>query len=125
MISSRTPEGLPGRCPVCGRSVRVEPSSYPTRDACCPSCGSLLRAGTPGSGAGPPLRLLTWALTVALAAGAVCMFWLASGRLGLRPVECFLLTVIGLLLFGRNLAWASARFVSWLWRHSSPGSTIG
>lgn len=41
VISSRTPEGDPGRCPVCGHDCRVEPS-WPTRDGPCPSCGHLL-----------------------------------------------------------------------------------
>jgi acyl carrier protein len=40
-ISTRTPEGTPHRCPLCGRTVRVDPS-YPTADSCCPSCGQLL-----------------------------------------------------------------------------------
>jgi len=40
-ISSRTPEGLPHRCPVCGEISAVEPS-YPGGDACCPVCGQLL-----------------------------------------------------------------------------------
>lgn len=40
-ISSRTPEGDPNRCPICGHHVRLEPS-IDTRDAPCPSCGHLL-----------------------------------------------------------------------------------
>lgn len=40
-IASRTPEGLPHRCPVCGRTAILEPS-YPGGDAVCPSCGGLL-----------------------------------------------------------------------------------
>ena len=40
-VSSRTPEGEPGRCPVCGHAVRVEPSR-PPGDAPCPACGALL-----------------------------------------------------------------------------------
>jgi hypothetical protein len=40
-ISSRTPEGDPNRCPVCGNDLRVEPSR-PPGDAPCPSCGTLL-----------------------------------------------------------------------------------
>ena len=40
-ISSRTPEGAPNRCPVCGNSIRIEPS-IPPGDAPCPRCGSLL-----------------------------------------------------------------------------------
>jgi DNA-directed RNA polymerase subunit RPC12/RpoP len=41
-ISSRTPEGQPKPCPVCGKEPIVDPSTYPTRDAPCPHCGSLL-----------------------------------------------------------------------------------
>lgn len=40
-ISSRTPEGTPNRCPLCGHSFRIEPSR-PFGDAPCPACGSLL-----------------------------------------------------------------------------------
>jgi len=40
-ISSRTPEGEPAVCPVCGDFVRVEPSEI-YYDVPCPSCGSLL-----------------------------------------------------------------------------------
>lgn len=41
IISSRTPEGDPNRCVVCGTRIRIEPSE-PTRDAPCPACGHLL-----------------------------------------------------------------------------------
>ncbi len=40
-ISSRTPEGEPNTCPVCGHDLRLEPS-IDTRDAPCLSCGYLL-----------------------------------------------------------------------------------
>src|SRR6516225_4550844 len=40
-ISSRTPEGMPNRCPVCGAAVRLEPSN-PPGDGPCPQCGHLL-----------------------------------------------------------------------------------
>jgi acyl carrier protein len=55
-ISSRTPEGVPHRCPVCGNESAVEPS-YPGGDSCCPSRGHLLwwfrdRLGR-GAGASP------------------------------------------------------------------------
>ena len=40
-ISSRTPEGLPNRCPVCGVDLIIDPS-IPPGDAPCPNCGSLL-----------------------------------------------------------------------------------
>jgi acyl carrier protein len=40
-ISSRTPEGLPHRCPICGKMSAVEPT-YSTGDSCCPTCGQLL-----------------------------------------------------------------------------------
>jgi hypothetical protein len=41
-ISSRTPEGSPGRCPFCHREVNLE-SSLPFGDAPCSHCGSLIR----------------------------------------------------------------------------------
>ena len=40
-ISSRTPEGVPNHCPICGADVCVEPSQ-PSGDAPCPRCGHLL-----------------------------------------------------------------------------------
>jgi mannitol/fructose-specific phosphotransferase system IIA component (Ntr-type) len=39
--STRTPEGQPNRCPVCGKPVVIEPSQ-PPGDAPCPHCGCLL-----------------------------------------------------------------------------------
>lgn len=41
VISSRTPEGSPNRCPVCNNAVYIE-SSKPFGDAPCPNCGTLL-----------------------------------------------------------------------------------
>src|SRR5260370_41659515 len=40
-IASRTPEGAPNRCPICGKDLVIEPSK-PTMDAPCPHCGHLL-----------------------------------------------------------------------------------
>ncbi len=42
VVSTRTPEGEPVQCPVCGGQTHVAPSTYPTIDAPCPSCGHLL-----------------------------------------------------------------------------------
>jgi hypothetical protein len=44
-ISSRTPEGEPNFCPVCGNGTRTDPSTVPTPDAPCPHCGILLWFG--------------------------------------------------------------------------------
>ena len=55
-ISSRTPEGQPKRCPVCRRQLRLSPS-WPSADAPCPHCGSLVwfpAANTSRVTAGPP-----------------------------------------------------------------------
>jgi anti-anti-sigma factor len=41
VISSRTPEGRPNHCPVCGADLQIEPSD-PAGDAPCPRCGHLL-----------------------------------------------------------------------------------
>jgi acyl carrier protein len=40
-MSSRTPEGSPNRCPVCGNTGRIEPP-VPFGEAPCPCCGHLL-----------------------------------------------------------------------------------
>jgi len=42
-VSSRTPEGLPGNCPLCGAKANIE-FSDPAGDAPCPKCGYLLWA---------------------------------------------------------------------------------
>ncbi len=39
--STRTPEGEPNLCPICGKRLQIEPSR-PPGDAPCPHCGSLL-----------------------------------------------------------------------------------
>jgi anti-sigma B factor antagonist len=41
VVSSRTPEGQPNHCPVCGSQLRIEPSD-PAGDAPCPRCGHLV-----------------------------------------------------------------------------------
>jgi len=46
-ISSRTPEGEPGKCPICGHAEKIDPSTMPRRDAPCPSCGHLLSFEVP------------------------------------------------------------------------------
>lgn len=40
-IASRTPEGFPSHCPVCGHATEIE-FSDPGHDAPCPCCGELL-----------------------------------------------------------------------------------
>jgi signal recognition particle GTPase len=62
-ISSRTPEGQPNRCPVCRRRLRLSPS-WPSADAPCPHCGSLVwfpaantRRATAGPATGPDFTL--------------------------------------------------------------------
>jgi acyl carrier protein len=40
-ISSRTPEGFPSHCPLCGLRTNIE-FSDPRADAPCPGCGYLL-----------------------------------------------------------------------------------
>ena len=39
--ASRTTEGLPSDCPICGKKVWIAPS-VPKGDATCPHCGNLL-----------------------------------------------------------------------------------
>jgi hypothetical protein len=48
IVSSRTPEGQPAYCPLCGNSVCIEPSGE-TFDGPCPCCGHLLWLRAPGA----------------------------------------------------------------------------
>jgi anti-anti-sigma factor len=41
VISSRTPDGQPDRCHVCGSEIKIE-SSDPAGDVPCPRCGHLV-----------------------------------------------------------------------------------
>lgn len=40
-VSSRTPEGMPHECPLCGALSNLEPA-FPGGDAVCPACGQLV-----------------------------------------------------------------------------------
>jgi acyl carrier protein len=40
-VSSRTPEGSPHQCPLCGAISNLEPA-FPGGDAVCPACGQLV-----------------------------------------------------------------------------------
>ena len=44
-VSSRTPEGMPSECPLCGAKTNIE-FSDPAQDAPCPNCGHLLWASS-------------------------------------------------------------------------------
>ena len=48
-IASRTPEGRPNHCPVCGHDLKLEPSD-PPGDAPCPRCGHLVWFSREGDG---------------------------------------------------------------------------
>jgi ribosomal protein S27E len=68
MVSSRTPEGRPNRCPICGHDLHIEPSPS-TLDAACPNCGQILWFA-PSGGAAPifdALRLPTDSFAIDLA----------------------------------------------------------
>ena len=54
--SSRTPEGEPNRCPVCGKTLHIEPSR-PPGDAPCPHCGHPLLFGLRTDGGAVPTKL--------------------------------------------------------------------
>lgn len=112
IVSSRTPEGWPGRCPVCGRSLRVEPS-VSTHDATCPNCGSLVWL-SPSAKRGPArlaIRLFA-VLGLATVVWAVLLVAIWS-RLG--GPEIVVIAVLIFLLFAPKLA----RFCRWLVRRSS------
>jgi hypothetical protein len=91
MISSRTPEGDPNRCPVCRQRFRLSPSS-PGNDAPCPRCGTLAWFATASAArqAGEPAR------TARRASGSPVEFTLgdfreqfeAIARMGMKDLAC-------------------------------------
>ena len=109
-ISSRTPEGSPWRCPMCGAEVRMEPC-WPSGDATCPHCGTLLwperlhRSTAVRSHrwllkAVPVLGLLLICISIAVLLGLL----LALRQLfGLGLPEILALAILGILFFGRKL----------------------
>jgi hypothetical protein len=102
-VSSRTPEGSPGRCPICGRTIRVDPSR-PSLDAPCPHCGSLVWFGRPQPDRRGRLRTaVRVGLVVLAAAVAVGLAGVAAVWLGLGGQELLLLAVLVVLLFGRSV----------------------
>ena len=94
-MSSRTPEGRPGRCPVCGGAYRIE-ASLPPGDAVCPRCGALVwpRAKSV-PGAARPARFVNWVAAATIAAAV----FLGGDRYGIGTPEKVVLLVIGALLF--------------------------
>lgn len=122
-ISSRTPEGTPHRCPICGAAVRIDPSR-PGNDAPCPQCGSLLwfKAAAPltapdfesvllcSTSSRPPGVLAQFLVIIGMAvvfsaimAACFSYFGLTGGLFGLGPTELFIIMFLGILLFGRRL----------------------
>src|SRR5260370_39930503 len=99
-VSSRTPEGSPFRCLVCGYEGRIDPSK-PDLDAPCPSCGSLLWIGSDR----PNVKSrLAWIrpLCSSLAIFVIVVIGAATFG-GLGPTEWIILDVLAVLLFGRSL----------------------
>ncbi len=78
-VSSRTPEGDPNRCPICGQPCRMEPS-FAFADAPCPSCGYLLRFPAKGDERKPAAYLWRWEFRL----GPPFLAWIVevSNRLG-------------------------------------------
>jgi hypothetical protein len=115
-ISSRTPEGAPQRCPICGNESRLELSTV-SADAPCPSCGCLLWLKRPR--AAPHARWQSALKGLAKVAAVVVLIallaWVAAALAkstqphGLGRPELAVLGIIGVVLFGRKLPEAARR----------------
>jgi hypothetical protein len=108
---TRTPEGWPNRCPVCGHNVRIDPS-WPTLDAPCPRCGHLLWFSSKPAACGAakathlPMfvfvskRIVSFLIFVGIAfaliiVGSWLMAWLGP--------QFLIVAVLGILLLGPKL----------------------
>jgi hypothetical protein len=129
-ISSRTPEGEPQRCSVCGHEAPIELSAV-SADALCPQCGSLLwlkQRRLPRRSLGKRLRvaraITKVTISILLLLIAICLLatamWLIAhphfGPRGVNLVDISILGIIGLVLFNRqiyNTACALGEWVVW------------
>jgi predicted RNA-binding Zn-ribbon protein involved in translation (DUF1610 family) len=103
IISSRTPEGQPFHCPICGKEARID-RSHVADDATCPNCGSLLWLRTRSRSnwratARQVIARLAW---FGLLAGLFLLAFAALG-LGVSLLERVVIAVLFAILFGRRL----------------------
>lgn len=112
---SRTPEGQPFHCPLCGRDVCLEPS-VGSGDATCPHCGQLPWRATqrarPRASIGAVIcrkvfsiliRLLACTAPFVVVVGVHTVFYGSESQFGFGYPEILALLVLGFLLFGRRL----------------------
>src|SRR5437867_6718482 len=107
-ISSRTPEGDPNRCPLCGHDLRLEPS-WPTSDAPCPHCGNLVWFGKlsrrkQSTAKGLKIYvcfMIAILLCFTLVALEISGFEWAVGSLQLSCVDILFLALMFILLVGK------------------------
>jgi hypothetical protein len=111
-ILSRTPEGMPNRCPLCGKKLRIEPSN-PPGDAPCPNCGYLVwfnpQARLPEAGKTTKRFSLIYAAPVL----AIVVLLLLEFQVTWGPY--LILGILAILLFGKSLThlgrWLRARSI--------------
>ena len=111
-ISSRTPEGVPNRCPLCGSDLRIEPSD-PPGDAPCPNCGHLLWFNSQPQFSEPQISIskrfsliyaaLVLALVLLYGTPFLALVLLLLLELHLTWPEYLILGVLAVLLFCRRL----------------------
>ena len=104
-ISSRTPEGRPNHCPVCGHELMIEPS-IPPGDAPCPTCGHLLwfgEGGTVRDVAGVAVRRRMLKAGVVLVVVVLVLALFIFGVPGLSPIELTVIVALAAILFGARI----------------------
>src|SRR5437879_169313 len=121
IASSRTPEAEPYRCPTCARVVGMEPS-WPSDDALCPFCGTLLwpPIGMPAP-IGPAYQWkLHLAVLVVAAFGLLALPCLTFAMpfgwhvFGNGLPELVVILMVGWLLFGRTLFTVCRKLGTWI-----------
>ena len=104
-ISSRTREGYPNRCPVCGQEVTIEPSR-PSGDSPCPNCGHLLsleqgRSVPDAVATALRRRILKAGVVLLLITLILALFLFGAPRLS--KVELTVILALAAVLFGPRL----------------------
>jgi hypothetical protein len=114
-IASRTPEGSPNHCPLCGARFRLEPSQ-PPGDAPCPQCGCLVWFPEQLK-LGAPVAVVNFASLVTAAGKSLSPEHIHAGMRRWRPLleSCTALV----LRFEEGVYLPSACIGELVWLHTS------
>jgi hypothetical protein len=114
IVSTRTPDGEPFRCPMCGKASTLE-ASVPPGDAACPHCGGLLwRHRDKWSIADQIRPLLHNVLGGTILFAGLLIAFMCFGWPRLSPTTMIVAGMVAVLGFGRHIPRAVSQLSTWM-----------